>query len=198
MIRLTISVAAIFALSACNQERDQPDPEPVASETAPPTQSIIRPDFQEPEMVPPLEPLEGTVSFAEGGYELARAAQVKLGEILESAQMKEGGPIILGGHTDASGDDRGNITASEKRTGVVRDWLVERGIDEGRFTMVAFGEQNPVEPNANRDGTPNEAGRAANRRVEVTINIPGADPKEESDAESISDAEPIARETPES
>lgn len=196
-MRLTIMAAAILALSACDRTRDQPDAEPEASETTPPTQSIIRPDFQEPDIKPPLQTLRQTISFGEGGYELTDAARATLGGVLESAQIKEGGPIVLGGHTDASGNDTGNITASEKRNAAVRGWLVQRGVAEQRINSVPFGEQNPVEPNANPDGSPNEAGRAANRRVEITIGIGGDKPDTgESGAENISDAEPIATATP--
>ena len=201
MIRLTITVAAVLALSACDRGKKQPDPAPVASETTPPVQSILRPDFQEENMKPVLDPLNETVGFSEGGYEIDEAAEAKLTGILESVQMKEGGPIILGGHTDASGNDRGNIAASIKRTEVVRDWLIEREVAEDRITMIAFGEQNPVLPNAHPDGTPNEAGREANRRVEVTINIPGSEPTAmmPTDVEpsaSPSEAEPLATQTP--
>jgi len=43
------------------------------------------------------------------------------------------------------------------------------GVAQDRISVIAFGEQNPVEPNAKPDGTPNERGREANRRVDVTV-----------------------------
>lgn len=60
----------------------------------------------------------------------------------------------------------------------MRDFLVENGVEEERIEIVAFGEQNPVEPNALSDGSPNEEGRAANRRVEVTIETEAFDADE--------------------
>ncbi len=52
----------------------------------------------------------------------------------------------------------------------------ERGIAETRIEVIALGEQNPIEPNALPDGAPNEAGRAANRRVELSVLVPENDP----------------------
>ena len=52
------------------------------------------------------------------------------------------------------------------------EWLVEKGVSSERIEIIAFGEQNPIEPNALPDGTPNEKGRAANRRAEVHVAVP--------------------------
>ena len=70
--------------------------------------------------------------------------------------------------------------------------LIENGIDEERITIIAFGEQNPLAPNANPDGTPNERNRAANRRVEVHVALPGA--SEEAAPEEIEQPEPTIAE----
>jgi OOP family OmpA-OmpF porin len=59
--------------------------------------------------------------------------------------------------------------ASLARAEAVRDWLVENGVAEDRIRTIAFGEQNPIAPNARPDGTPDEDGRAANRRVEIEV-----------------------------
>ena len=81
-------------------------------------------------------------------------------------------PTCHSGHSDAGGSDQVNLRVSLERAEAVRDYLVGQGADEKRIRVIAFGSQNPVEPNALPDGSPNEAGRAANRRVEVTIELP--------------------------
>ena len=48
----------------------------------------------------------------------------------------------------------------------------EHGVARERITVIALGEQRPVAPNAHLDGTPDEEGRARNRRVTVTIAPP--------------------------
>ena len=104
--------------------------------------------------------------------------------IMETEQMAAGGAIVLRGHTDSVGDDEANLRVSERRAEMVRDWLLEQGVGEERITVIAIGEQRPIAPNAQLDGTPDEAGRAANRRVDVTIAVP--------DEESAGDSEPAA------
>lgn len=166
----------LMLLAACNRgdgdDGAMPEPEPVAIEDIEPGQSIIRADVEQPAVVELTEPLSASVSFAEGGYDLERQAKVQLFEVLGTRQMKAGGAIVLGGHSDAAGDDRGNLIASKQRAEAVRDWLTEHGVAETRITTIAFGEQNPLEPNANPDGTPNLPGRAANRRVDIMIALP--------------------------
>ena len=61
------------------------------------------------------------------------------------------------------------MRASQERAEAVRDWMIENGIADERITIIAFGEQNPAAPNALPDGSPNEEGRAANRRVEIEV-----------------------------
>ena len=166
-----VAPAAALALAGCNDREPPPAPEP--SPTAPPTQtSIIRPDVEIERIEPELEPFEGSVTFAEGGNALSDAAIADLEAIQETPQMAEGGAIVLRGHTDSVGDDDANMRVSERRAGLVRDWLVERGVAEDRITVIAIGEQRPIAPNARRDGTPDEAGRAANRLSLIHIPSP--------------------------
>ncbi|BDI59689.1 OmpA family protein [Qipengyuania nanhaisediminis] len=187
--RITLSLALIAALAACKAERSGDDGDPVGSgdpviveggEATPGTgerTSILRPDVEAEQPLPsdPLDPLEVTIGFLEGGAALDTAARTALKRVLESGQLAEGGAITLRGHSDTGGSDAANMRVSQRRAEAVRDWLTERGVEADRFTIIAFGEQNPVEPNAHRDGTPNEDGRAANRRVELTIAVePGA------------------------
>ena len=180
------TLAALAMLAACNTQADEdagketaPDPSASASLTPDPDApvSIIRSDIEQPELPEiPLEPLQATIGFPEGGTELDAAATAALQLLLASEQVASGGPITLRGHSDAGGSDAANMRASQARGEKVRYWLVENGIDEDRISVIAFGEQNPVEPNALPDGTPNEEGRAANRRVDVDVAVVAVDP----------------------
>src|SRR5690606_40300595 len=102
----------------------------------------------------------------------SEAAEAVLGKVLESRQLAEGWPIVLRGHTDSAGHDEANLRVSRRRAEAVAEWLTERGVDPGRIEVVALGEQRPVAPNARLDGTPDEEGRARNRRVTVSIAPP--------------------------
>lgn len=172
-----LTLALIAALGACAQTDEPPEdtaptvnveaePTPEASETI----SILRTDIEQPdEPEPELEPLELTIGFPAGGTALDTAAVAQVQAALASEQIALGGPIILRGHSDAGGNDAANLRASRARAETVRDWLVENGIAADRIEIIAFGEQNPVEPNALPDGSPNAEGRAANRRVEIEV-----------------------------
>jgi OOP family OmpA-OmpF porin len=197
-MRLVYIVAAIALLGGCDRaERSQaPEPAPSAPTSAESAQaSIIRPEIAAPATTPPpLEPLELTITFSDGGTELGPEQLARLTEFVASPQIGQGGPVTLGGHSDSSGTDAANLAASRKRGEAVRDWLVEHGIAEQRISLIAFGEQNPVRPNALPDGTPNERGRAANRRVEIHVPVadPIADPREPTLAEEIVDSREVS------
>lgn len=143
-------------------------PEPEGTEPV----SILRPEIEQPKApdeAKALEAYKGVIGFPEGGTKLDPDALAALQDVLDAPQLPKGLPITLRAHSDAAGSDAANLKASEARGQAVADWLIENGVDPDRITIVAFGEQNPVAPNALPDGTPNPAGRAANRRVEVEI-----------------------------
>lgn len=160
-----------LALSACSNDAPTPDPTPTPTGGETPV-SILRPDVEQPPQIDEMMKLETRISFADGGSDLSEEALAELATVRESPQLAEGGPIELRGHSDAGGSDDANMRASTARAEAVKEWLVEMGVAEDRITIIAFGEQNPVEPNALPDGSPNEKGRAANRRVDVTVRLP--------------------------
>ncbi len=71
--------------------------------------------------------------------------------------------VRVGGHTDNRGADAYNLDLSQRRATSVRNYLVERGVEEGRLEHVGFGEAIPITDNGTVDG------RAENRRVEFRI-----------------------------
>ena len=149
-----------------------PSPEPSASETA--AASIIRDEKAGADTIAlPPRPLQLTIPFPDGA-DLSEEAERALANVMSSEALAQGWPVVIGGHTDSSGFDQANLRASRARAEAVAAWLVERGVADDRIEVIAFGEQNPVAPNALPNGKPNEEGRRANRRVELSI----APPKE--------------------
>ena len=71
--------------------------------------------------------------------------------------------IRIEGHTDSRGSDSYNLKLSDRRAASVRTYLRDQGVDGTRMVSEGFGEKRPIEDNAT------DAGRAANRRVEVHI-----------------------------
>lgn len=186
-----LAIAGLVLLTGCS-DRPEEGPEPdltAVPQTEP--RSIFRPEFQvEPitEESGSLGPLEMRIGFSEG-VALTEKAVEALSRLRGSEQVKRGGAIELRGHSDSGGSDSTNLRISRARAEAVRDWLVEHGIDEDRISVIPFGEQNPVAPNALPDGSPNEEGRRTNRRVDVHVAGEAKPLKEEKPtlAETLSD-----------
>ncbi len=176
-MRGPMMILALGALLAgCDSQEPAPAPEPTptasATEEAGEQTSIIRPEMEVERPPIPLEPLRTTIPFADGGSELDERALAELRGMLETDQWKQVDRVILRGHSDAGGPDAVNMRISEERAQAVADWLMERGLEDDAIRVIAFGAQNPIQPNLLPNGEPNERGRAANRRVEVTILVP--------------------------
>lgn len=71
--------------------------------------------------------------------------------------------IDVDGHTDSTGSAGYNQGLSERRAISVANYLGSRGVDQRRMSAVGYGPDRPVASNAS------EAGRAQNRRVEISI-----------------------------
>jgi outer membrane protein OmpA-like peptidoglycan-associated protein len=71
--------------------------------------------------------------------------------------------ILLEGHTDATGSEEYNLELSQKRAQAVANELSSRNVIATRFTIMGYGESQPVDTNDSGYG------RQQNRRVEVAI-----------------------------
>lgn len=67
------------------------------------------------------------------------------------------------GHTDSTGSESYNMTLSQNRAQSVSGYLVQKGVAAARIGAQGFGETQPVASNET------EAGRQANRRVEIKL-----------------------------
>ena len=105
-----------------------------------------------------------TVHFAHNQYKLSDQARQLLSRIANYARYDDKVDIQIQGHTDSRGWRRYNQRLSEKRANSVKQYFVQNGVAEKQLDVKAFGERKPVASNRR------EAGRAKNRRVEVTIN----------------------------
>jgi outer membrane protein OmpA-like peptidoglycan-associated protein len=71
--------------------------------------------------------------------------------------------VNVAGHTDSVGSDSYNQRLSEQRASSVAGYLQSRGVANQRLQIYGYGESRPVDTNDT------EAGRANNRRVEITL-----------------------------
>lgn len=71
--------------------------------------------------------------------------------------------VEITGHTDSTGADAYNQDLSERRAASVGAYLESQGVDADRMVIIGYGETQPIATNATPEG------RAANRRVEITL-----------------------------
>lgn len=71
--------------------------------------------------------------------------------------------VDVNGFTDSTGSHEHNMDLSQRRAVSVANYLAGQGVNPRRMSAVGFAESQPIASNAT------EAGRAQNRRVEITI-----------------------------
>lgn len=101
-------------------------------------------------------------NFKLGSAQLSSDAKAILDKIAE-AEKSTNSKISIVGHTDNTGSDVINNKLSQKRADAAKNYLVKKGIAEGRISAQGAGSGKPVVCNDD------EASRAKNRRIEVSV-----------------------------
>ncbi|MCC8381220.1 OmpA family protein [Xenorhabdus sp. PB30.3] len=119
---------------------------------------------------PPVMPKAQTVSldslalFGVGKSTLKSNATKVLVNALVQIKGKPDQKIVISGYTDNTGNPKFNQQLSLKRAEAVRDWMLQNSdIPAVCFAVQGHGADQPVTSNET------EAGRAANRRVEISL-----------------------------
>ena len=95
--------------------------------------------------------------------ELQPEAKENLEKLAAILQKYEDTDLLIEGHTDATGSEEYNLELSRRRSQSVSNYLAGIQVDPRRFTIMGYGESQPVASNETIEG------RQANRRVEVAI-----------------------------
>ena len=111
------------------------------------------------------------LAFKSGSAELSNAGEQTMASIARQLAPYQTRPILINGFTDNVPVSAGmrrqgigdNMVLSEKRAEAVKAFLAQHGVRADMMTTKGWGDQQPVASNA----TP--AGRAENRRVEITF-----------------------------
>jgi outer membrane protein OmpA-like peptidoglycan-associated protein len=101
------------------------------------------------------------VSFDVGSAAIRPEMRPVLDEIGRNLDAKT--QVTIVGHTDSTGSDAVNGPLSLERAEAVRDYLKVRGVPQQAMAVQGHGSREPVASNST------DAGRAANRRVEIFI-----------------------------
>jgi len=105
--------------------------------------------------------IEGA-SFDTNSAKLKPTADQKLNEVVDFAAKNQASNLAVTGHTDSTGSAALNKKLSEKRAASVKAYLVKKGVAADRISTKGEGFSRPVASNKTK------AGRAQNRRVEIT------------------------------
>jgi outer membrane protein OmpA-like peptidoglycan-associated protein len=95
-----------------------------------------------------------------------------LRELLKTMKEFKSLKIEITGHTDSKGAEDYNMKLGLRRANSVAAYLIRNGIAANRITTKSMGEEQPIAPNENADGSDNPEGRSINRRVEIFITNP--------------------------
>ncbi len=116
--------------------------------------------------IPPAQPDNirlDHVTFETGSSTLTEDSKYQLGDLADIMKRMTTVTIEVSGHTDNTGDATSNLTLSQDRADVVKQYLVGQGVDGSRIRAVGHGQTRPVDTNDT------EEGRTKNRRTEIRI-----------------------------
>lgn len=95
--------------------------------------------------------------------ELRPEAKTELTDLAGILKKYDDTIILIEGHTDSTGPEEYNMQLSKRRAESVSHFLASQAVSPGRFSVIGYGEVQPVATNETTDG------RQQNRRVELAI-----------------------------
>lgn len=107
--------------------------------------------------------MPGNITFAFDSSNLQPQFYPVLDNVASTLNQYNQTVIEVAGHTDSVGTDAYNMTLSQQRANSVAAYLSGKGVMQQRMIVTGAGETRPIASNDT------EAGRAQNRRVEITI-----------------------------
>ena len=107
--------------------------------------------------------MPGNVTFGFNSANLDPQFYPVLSSVADVLKEYDKTVVEVAGHTDSVGGDEINQRLSEQRANAVTQYLVSQNINPQRFITIGAGKRYPIASNDT------EAGRAANRRVEITL-----------------------------
>src|ERR1700682_754339 len=121
--------------------------------------------------------LSGDVLFDYDKAALKPEAEQALKKVAVVLSQFPESKVTVEGYTDSKGTKSTNMQLSVARAQAVKDWLVTSGgAAAAGIATKGFGEQYPIAPNKNANGSDYPIGRALNRRVSIIVEKPAAPP----------------------
>ncbi|MGF6859061.1 OmpA family protein [Paraburkholderia sp. CI3] len=107
--------------------------------------------------------IPSSVTFDTSSYAIKPSFAPVLDQLAQTLQQNPEVVASVVGHTDSTGSLQYNETLSVNRAQSVTGYLAQRGIAPQRLSATGMGPNQPIADNNT------EAGRAANRRVEIYL-----------------------------
>jgi outer membrane protein OmpA-like peptidoglycan-associated protein len=107
--------------------------------------------------------MPGNVTFATDSVDLSPAFFDVLNSVSKVLKEFDQTVVEVAGHTDSTGSEAYNQALSERRAASVSQYFAARNVSNQRLIAIGMGELRPIAANSS------EAGRQANRRVEITM-----------------------------
>jgi peptidoglycan-associated lipoprotein len=134
-----------------------PTPEPVAPAPPPPPAAIAPTPAPAPAPAPPApapppsapKEYETRAELKDIHFDFDKAnirppdAKI-LDASVEYLRANPGELVLIEGHCDERGTSEYNLALGERRAKSAVSYLVSRGIDAGRFTVISYGKERPV------------------------------------------------------
>ena len=109
----------------------------------------------------------GRIQFDGGNAEVSPDSFGPLDRVAATIERCRDTTIEVGAHTDSDGSTAQNVELSWARAGAIVEYLVDAGVKRERMVAKGYGESSPVADNATAQG------KAANRRIEFILQVPG-------------------------
>ena len=103
------------------------------------------------------------IYFDLGQAKIRKDVERLLYEIIDDMKAVPDAKLEIGGHTDTTGTEERNIELSSQRAGVIKEFMIQNGIDADRLIARGYGSQYPIAPNDSPEN------RQKNRRTEFTL-----------------------------
>lgn len=111
----------------------------------------------------PPAPIFFRLYFQEGSTIVLPQSRQTLEQLFDEVARRQAVEVQVTGHTDTVGREKDNDLLSTKRAGVIKNMLIEQGLQAGFIRAVGRGERELLVPTVNNFSEPK------NRRVEVIV-----------------------------
>lgn len=105
------------------------------------------------------------VEFAPGKSVVTEAYASEIQKLAEFMKAHSETSVVIAGHTDNTGNEKGNLAISKARAEAVAAKVVSFGVEKSRVSAVGYGSKEPIADNKTL------AGRQQNRRVMADLSV---------------------------